>query len=189
MTTPIPEALAHDDSVDLVEIGVVTRAHGIRGALKVRLHNPSSTALAEIPSDRWCLRDASGICRRGLRLDGRQGEMLFMKAEGISGRDAAEALRGAVLCVRWADLAVDEDEYLYADLIGCRVVEGERDFGHVVDLFSAGASDVLVVRDDAGHERLIPLVDAWVANVDVASRRVELSDGDAWDDLDVTSSR
>jgi ribosomal 30S subunit maturation factor RimM len=31
-----------------VEIGVVARAHGIRGEVRVHLHNPGSTALEEV---------------------------------------------------------------------------------------------------------------------------------------------
>ena len=33
------------DKPDTVEIGFVARAHGIRGEVRVHLHNPASTAL------------------------------------------------------------------------------------------------------------------------------------------------
>lgn len=163
-----------------LEIGVVTRPHGVRGALKVRLHDPSS-ALEDIPREQWRLRDAAGVLHEGLRLESRQGELLVLRLPRVADRDTAELLRGAALCVPRELLELDEDELLVADLIGCQVVEGERSFGEIVNVFNAGASDILVIHDADQRERLIPLVDDWVAEVDLEARRVELVDGDAWD--------
>ncbi|PID38543.1 MAG: 16S rRNA processing protein RimM [Proteobacteria bacterium] len=166
---------------DLLEIGAVTRPHGVRGALKVRLHDPSSSALESVPRDRWRLREASGLLHDGLRVESEQGEILVVRLPRVADRDAAERLRGAALCVPRELIHVDEDEFLVADLLGCQVVEGARSFGEIVDVFNAGASDVMVVRDNDDRERLIPLVDDWVTEVDLEARRVELLDGDAWD--------
>jgi 16S rRNA processing protein RimM len=176
-----PVSSTGGEELDLLEIGIVTRPHGVRGAVKVRLHDPTSATLSEIPVGRWRLRESSGQTHDDLRLEGQQGETLVLRLPRVDQRGAAERLRGAGLCVPRDLVEVDQDEYLVADLIGCQVVEGERRFGEIVDVFNAGASDILTIRDADGHERLIPLVDDWVAEVDLDARRVELQDGDAWD--------
>ena len=174
------KSVSEEASRELLEIGVVIRAHGVRGALHVRLHDPTSTSAAEAAPQTWRLRLADGSLREGLRWVGQAKDGLVISVEGLDDRDVAETWRGAAFCVPVAVVPLADDEYLYVDLIGCAAVEGERSFGEVVDVFSAGASDILVVRD-GDEERLIPLVDAWVATVDIAARRIELRDGDAWD--------
>jgi hypothetical protein len=77
-----------------VRLGVVGRPHGVRGAMKVHLDNPRSTALrgglrvrltVGSASDERVLRSASG------------GAVVF---DGIDDRDAALALTHAVVEVR-----------------------------------------------------------------------------------------
>ena len=64
-----------------------------------------------------------------------------------------------------------EGEYYWADLTGLKVRNLQDEaLGVVVGLISTGAHDVLRVRDDeADTERLIPFVDAYVPQVDVAA--------------------
>lgn len=162
-----------------IEIGVVTRPHGVRGELKVRLHNPASDALAD-PTSLW--------------LESPTGERIAPVARGrpdaagavigvalAADRDAAEALRGARLMRDRSAIALEEDEYLCADLVGCRVRDGDRDLGRVVDVLSAGAADVLVIRDGA-TERMIPLVDDWVVAIDTQARAIEVTGSAQFDD-------
>lgn len=157
---------------DRLDLGVVVRAHGLRGAVGVKLFFAESTSVDEAPLDALELRQQE---RRYTvsKLISRQGERLVLALEEVRDRDAAEALRGAILSLERSAVALEEGEYLYADLLGCVATEGEREVGRVADVFSAGASDVLVVRSDE-EERLIPLVEPWVGEVDIEARRIEL---------------
>jgi len=169
-----------DEVLGEVEIGVVTKPQGVAGAFKIRLHNPDSTTLNRIELGRVALVGETGQRRTGVRVLGRQGEFVVAKVSGVSRREAAEALRGAVLVVPRDCIALDAGEYLYADLIGCSVWEQQRCLGVVKDVFCAGASDILVIVE--GHdERLIPFVDDWVVSVDVHQRRIEIRDGARWE--------
>ena len=78
---------------------------------------------------------------------------------GVEDREGADAMRGKEIWVpRSALPPPSPDEFYWADLEGMRVrnVEGV-DFGTVAFVFSTGANDVLVVRDDA-RERMVPFV-------------------------------
>ena len=52
----MPEAQEH------IEVGLVTKPHGVRGAVKLRLHNPDSDALSDL--GRLHLETSSGERRR-----------------------------------------------------------------------------------------------------------------------------
>ena len=86
-----------------VQIGVVSKAHGIRGELVVILHDPESTALDEVETVH-----VGGVARAVVQARNTGGAYL-LAVEGITDRDAAGALRGAVVEVENSG-ASDEDE-------------------------------------------------------------------------------
>lgn len=152
-------------TVERVEIGFVARAHGIRGEVRVHLHNPGSTALdgAEVLflGDReYTIESARPVA----------GAYLVALA-GIEDRDAAEALRGRPVSVARADLELDDGEVLLADLIGCRVELADGRPWGVVSGLDLGPQDRLVIRDGE-VERLLPMVDAFVVDIDLEARRI-----------------
>jgi 16S rRNA processing protein RimM len=108
------------------------------------------------------------------------GKRLLAQLAGIDDADAAAALKGAAIWVDAAGVELDADEYLWADLVGCEVVEASgRLLGRVVGLQEYGAQDILFVRTpDAAApagEWLIPFVDGIVQKVDTGARRIEVN--------------
>ena len=98
--------------------------------------------------------------------------------EGCEDRDRAQALAGATVAVRRAELPdPGEGEHYWADLIGLTVVSAAgQELGRVAGLMATGANDVLVVQGE--RERLIPfLPGSVVQEVDLAARRVRVD----WD--------
>ncbi len=181
-----PDRIAPTDQI--VELGVVGKPHGIRGAVRARLHNPRSEALDNGAAVTLKLQDGAEL-RRQLLLAGRGADHLVLEVEGVNDRDGAEALRGAKILVERSaleDSELEEGSYYYHDLIGCAVQdEAGRAMGQVTAVFEAGASDVLVVRE--GHkERYLPLVPDWVAAVDLDQRTIRLvCSGDDWESWEV----
>jgi 16S rRNA processing protein RimM len=142
--------------------------------VRVQLHNPASTALDGI--QQIIVVQGSEQRTVGFRqLGGGSGGAVVLELDGVPDRDAAAALRGARLLVERAALPpLEEDEYYFEDLLGCRVEDLEgRTLGEVREVFSAGAADVLVVRQ-GNEERMIPLVDEWVSEVDLGARRIRV---------------
>jgi 16S rRNA processing protein RimM len=167
----------------LLEVGVLSKPHGVRGEVKLHLHNPGSSLLS-VGDSRFVGLALDGAGKQvEIEVTAASGGDLVIRVAGVQSRDQAEALRGArVLVSREQDVELEEGQYYYVDLIGCVVVDEEdREVGAVGHVFEAGASDVLVVRR-AGQERYIPLVDDWVTEVDLSLKRIRIrGDVDQWD--------
>ena len=88
-----------------------------------------------------------------------------------------------VVSMRRSELPpLPEDEFYWADLVGCAVVdEGGAPLGEVVAVTPGPAHDWLVVRRaGGGEERFLPGVEAFVRSVDVAGRRVVAAPPEGW---------
>ena len=176
-------ASAAASAADLLEIGVVARPHGVRGQVKLRLHNPGSTALlAAAQRVRLVPPDGGGGHWRELEVISAAGELRIVRFAGVEDREAAEGLRGArVQLPRHVLEPVEEGQYYYEDLVGCVVVdEAGEEVGTVHALFEAGASDVLVIRQGT-MERYVPLVEQWIVEVDLERRRILARGIEQWD--------
>jgi 16S rRNA processing protein RimM len=150
---------------DTIEIGVVARAHGIRGEVRVHLHNPGSTALDA--AEALFVGDREYAIEKARPVAG----AYLVALVGIGDRDAADALRGRPVSVARDILDLDDGEVLLADLVGCRVeLPDGRPWG-VVSALEVGPQDRLVIRDGE-IERLLPVVDEFVIDIDVEGRRI-----------------
>ena len=85
---------------------------------------------------------------------------------------AAELLKGTDVAVPRSDLPDSGEKNIYwADLVGLEVINQQNiTLGKIESLLETGAHDVLVVKGDV--ERLIPYVDAFIINVDLAAKRM-----------------
>jgi 16S rRNA processing protein RimM len=104
---------------------------------------------------------------------GRRGE-ICLGLDGIADRSAAEALRGAGVWIDPVELEeLPAGEYWAFQLIGCEVADAAgRVLGRVREVRSTGAQDLLVVDGAGGAEHLIPAVQSWWREVDLAGRRI-----------------
>lgn len=131
---------------ELLDVGVVVKAHGLKGEVLVDLWSDRHERLATgsvLSSDRGDLHVLSAHPH--------QQRFLVRFAE-VATREAAEAWRGVVL--RAERLDVDEDVIWIDQLFGCRVTDQDGvDRGVVVDVEANPASDLLVLDSGA----LVPL--------------------------------
>ncbi len=156
---------------DFVLIGIVRRAHGIKGEVCVE---PVSQAPGRFENlTRIILQTQSGLSEvvvEGVRWKGR---LALVKIAGIDDREAAQRLRGASLGVRLADVMPLPVGLFYTfEIIGCKVFGKDgRLIGRVVDVLEMPASDVYVVETSRG-EALIPAVKSIVKRVDVENKQI-----------------
>jgi 16S rRNA processing protein RimM len=150
--------------VKRVAVGKLTGVFGIRGELKCRavpahadaLVAGASFALGNAP-------DARTVRCSGVR---RHHERLLVAFDGITTPEDARTIAGSELFADIADAELGRDEYLDADLVGLRLIDPQgREIARVVGVQHFPAQDCLVV-DPGGA--LVPLVKAFVRNVDVA---------------------
>jgi len=170
---------------DAVEVGRIVGAWGVKGAIKVLPYSSDPKAL--FSSRRWFLkpaavpRPAAPALPTLLKITGarEQGDSVVATAQEVPDRNAAEALKGALVFVARSSFpTAASDEYYWVDLIGLEVVNREGQLlGAVSDLLDTGPHSVLRIAvpnagPDDEAERLIPFVAAYVDDVDLKARRI-----------------
>jgi 16S rRNA processing protein RimM len=158
-----------------VPLAEVARPHGVLGELRLRVYNQDSDLLERIRRAR--LRFPDGSVRDVAIASVRPAtKALLVKLAGVDDRDAAEALRGAELCVpRAAFPPAEEGEFYACDVEGARaLLPSGEEVGRVVSIESYPTCDALVIDRGAAGRLEVPLVDAYVASVDVEGGVVQL---------------
>ncbi|MDR3568630.1 MAG: ribosome maturation factor RimM [Syntrophobacteraceae bacterium] len=152
----------------LVAIGKATKAHGIRGAIKVF---PYGETLKEMEAGDK-LYSIEGGAQRPLTLTSldAQNRVWIAQFEEICSREQAEALAGKELFVERERLQdLPEGEYYYFQLIGLSVETKEgKPLGTLRDVLETGSNDVYVV-EGGGREVLVPAIEEVVVKVDLAN--------------------
>lgn len=158
-------------------LGMIVAAHGIRGEVKVKSFTESPRAITSYGP----LTDRSGRVLK-LRLRGApKGEMLIAAVDGVTDRNAAEALRNTELFVPRRMLPrAEAGEYYHADLVGlaAETLEGAL-LGRVVAVRNFGAGDMLEIEPAGaqGGSRdtvMVPFTDPAVPEVDVDAGRLRI---------------
>lgn len=132
----------------LLEVGRITRAHGLKGGVVV-----------DLVTDRVAERTAPGTVlwagERALEVvtaQPHQGKKWLVAFAGVDSRVEAERLHGQVLR---AEAIEDPDALFVHQLIGCTVVDQHGTaHGPVVSVVANPASDLLELADG----RLVPMV-------------------------------
>lgn len=149
----------------LVEVGRLTKAHGIKGDLLIE-------SFTDFPELRFAVGNSvqlsSGKKLTVTKNVNHSGKLLLHFAE-IVDRTAAEAIAGNILFteVDETELPPEPGKYFDRQLIGLLVSMPAGDvIGKVVDVMHLPAQDLLVVNSH-GREILIPFVDPIVPRVDL----------------------
>ncbi|MEO8182216.1 MAG: ribosome maturation factor RimM [Deltaproteobacteria bacterium] len=161
-------------SDDALRIGRVTRAHGLKGELEVRLDWPDSRSLLDAP--RLLLSLADGVTQSHAIAGKRQTPKgILVRLEGVGDRDAADALSGATVSVLRTDLPpLQEGEYYLCDLVGLGVSGPAGTVGRVIEIQMYPSVDAIVIEGPNGERFEQPLLAEWLERVDVPGGRVVL---------------
>jgi len=143
-----------------IELGRITRAHGIRGEVAIVTRSATSELLDGLDT-LW----VGGVARRVVRARNTHRGWL-VQFEAIDTRNDAEALRGQLVEVDRAALALDDDEVLLEDLVGCEVRRLDGTPWGTITAVEEGIQDRLVIHD-GDVERQLPLVDEFVTGIDL----------------------
>jgi len=167
---------AGEPSVDSpgLEVGRVSKAHGITGELRIVPHWESSDALEQVSEIWLTLKDqrTAYAVERARPVP----RAYLVKLRGVDDRNAAEALHGATVSVPRSVLPpLEPGEYYLIDLIGAKVVGPAGEVGEVTGIVSHPTVDVVVLRLLDGTSAEQPLSEPWFSHVDVAARQVILN--------------
>jgi 16S rRNA processing protein RimM len=175
------EAGDGDRGSGAVSAGRVGRAHGLDGSFYVTGARPRLLAVGTTVSldDRTCT-----VVRRA----GTDEHPIVRLAE-VEDRPDVEALRGCELTVELAQApALEEGEWWAQELVGCEVLDGERQVGTVIGLMELPSCEVLEVRlvrseADGQHKStgpsagqlLVPMVSDAIRHVDPKRKHIDVN--------------
>ncbi|HLY54442.1 MAG TPA: ribosome maturation factor RimM [Stellaceae bacterium] len=151
-------------------VGVVAGAHGIRGGVRIK----SFTAVPADVGAYGPVSDEAGARAFVVKVTGEQKGVVLAKLDGVTTRDAAEALKGMRLYVDRDKLpAAAPDEFYHADLIGldAALADGSP-FGKVAAVWDFGAGDSLEIERPDGTTIMVPFTLAAVPTIDLAGGRI-----------------
>lgn len=154
-------------------MGRLLAPFGIKGWVRLKPFTAVPETLLEFKSW-WLASDENKAWTRYRVVEAQfHGGSIIAAIEGITTREAAQALRGFVAGVPRSSLPkTAPDEHYWSDLVGLIVVNrAGRSLGRVAGLLDTGAHPVLRVEGDA-TERLIPMVPAYVDAIEPAAGRI-----------------
>lgn len=154
-------------------VGRLTKAHGLKGAIKVELYTddparrfrPGSTFSLQVPtSSPWHGKTLELIELKWYNLQ----PVAFFK--DVPDRTTAETLIKAILWIDQdpAESTDEEDAWFDHQLVGLRVLRDGTEVGTVTQIDHFPAQDLLTVATASG-DVLVPFVKAIVTSVDVAA--------------------
>ena len=164
---------------ELLQVGVVTQTHGIRGEVKVF---PTTDDAGRFRDLKKVFLD-TGREKLPLEIQGVKffKQFVIVKFKGLDTINEVERFRRCPLLVPREDaVPLEEDEYYIADMIGMQVeTEDGKAFGALKDVMETGANDVYVIDSISHGEVLVPAIKECIRKVDVAEGKmtVHLMDG------------
>ena len=163
----------------MLYIGDILNPHGLKGSLIVFSHTRPANAVAGYL--RWYIgKDESKVTEYTVVDCHQHKKRILAKLEGIEHIDQAETLKGMKIFVPEDEVEVEDDEFLWQDLIGCKVVDQHgHKLGEVTALHEFGAQDNLEIKTTAEMEEqgewLLPFIEDVVELVDLDKAIIEVN--------------
>jgi 16S rRNA processing protein RimM len=157
----------------LITVARATRTRGLKGEIVAEL-------LTDFPERFESLDRVFGIGVKGEQLElaledhWLQNDHVVLKFSGYDSVDSAKALVGFRFALPEEErVELPQGEFYDWELEGCSVeISPGISVGKVGRILRTGGVELLVVADDAGNERLIPMAQSIVVSIDVSSRRI-----------------
>lgn len=163
---------------DLILIGEIVAAHGVRGTVKVRSFTESEDLFDR--QEHLILIDPKGRRHEPEVIAVQTHKStLRLSLKNVESREAAETLVGSKIYIPKTDLPpLEEGIYYWIDLIGLEVHTSEGELlGRISEIIPTGANDVYVVKPNGRDEGevLIPAIASVVQDIDLKKGRVRVT--------------
>ena len=157
---------------ELVVIARAVRPRGLKGEIVAEL-------LTDFPERFEGLEELVLVSPSGERSSKRledywfQNDRVVLKLADCDDVEAAKEFVGFQFAVPESErVPLPADHYYDWELEGCTVKVGTESIGQVSSVLKTGGTEILVVADENGRERLIPLADSIVVEVDAPGKTI-----------------
>jgi len=158
--------------MEKIATGIIRTSHGIHGYVKVKPYSTSADHFQTLEKVQLRSREK----RETMYIDDVRvsSKELLIKFHGIDSREDARMLANREIWVdRSEGSSLDEDEFYFTDLIGCRVVHQGREVGVIRSIVQGAQTELLEVRTETG-DYLIPFLKIFIGRVSIEQQSVEL---------------
>lgn len=159
-------------SSELVVIARAVKARGLKGEIVAEL-------LTDFPERFENLDELVLVSPGGERTVGQlesywfQNDRVVLKLADYDDVEAAKELVGFEFAVPESErVQLPSDQYYDWELEGCTVRIGSESIGKVQSVIKTGGTEILLIADENGKERLIPLVDSIVVAIDATAKTI-----------------
>lgn len=162
----------------VLQVGVISSTHGLQGEVKVFPTTDDAGRFRDLK--RVILETEKDKISLEIQRVKFFKQFVIVKFRGLDHINDVEKYKGGRLLVDRADaVALEENEYYIADLIGMEVETDQGEKGRLKDVIETGANEVYVVEFESMGEVLIPAIRQCILHVDVENgcMKVHLLEG------------
>jgi 16S rRNA processing protein RimM len=142
-----------------VQLGTIGKPHGLRGGFFVSGRSsllPKGVKTLVLNPDKQNLQ----LVMKSQRL---QSSRVVVFCDELNSPEDVKIYSGQTLWCARSEIKLNEREYLWADLIGCKVVDAKGILmGSIVRVENYGASDIVTIKADKSEQHVsIPFVSSY----------------------------
>ncbi len=154
------------------EIGQIVNTFGVKGLLKVKPFTDEAERFEELKKVYICKKEK--LEEVEIEEVKYHKDMVLLKVKGIDDMNEAEKVKGLYLKIdRKNAKKLPENTYFIADLLGLDVYSDEGEYlGKVDDIYSTGANDVYVIKDEMGKQLLLPGISDVIKEIDLENEKI-----------------
>lgn len=156
----------------LMEIGQIVNTYGIKGYLKIVPYTDDITRFEKLES---IYIEVKKELKDFIIEDVKYSKnLVLLKLKGIDDINSAEIYKNCYIKIpRSQAVKLPEDSYFIVDLIGLNVYTDKgEELGNIIDVFSTGANDIYVVKNELGKQVLLPAIGDVIKNVDIKNKKM-----------------
>lgn len=174
---------------DRIAIGVIRKAHGVRGEASIEPWTDAPDRFDELVSVTLVSPDERETREVAIESVRAHGERALVKFAGIDSPEAVQLLHNWTLEIPEADArTLDADEYFLHDLVGLTLVDAAGTTrGVVVDLYEGGGGLLLNVERADGKTFELPFAAELCTEIDLAAKKMVVQLPEGLDDLDAVA--
>lgn len=169
-----------------IAVGVIRKAHGVRGEASVEPWTDSPDRFDELETVTLVSPDERETRETAVESVRIHAGRALLKFAGIDSPEEIQLLHNwTVEIPEEKARALEEDEYFLHDLVGLTLVDAEgRERGVVAEAYEGGGGILLKVKRPDGREFELPFAADLCTEIDLSAKRMAVSLPEGIEDLD-----
>jgi len=169
---------------DRIALGIIRKAHGVRGEASVEAWSDSPERFTEVSAVTLVSPDESSTRAAAIESVRIHAGRALVKFAGIESPEEVQLLQNWTVEVPESEARkLDEDEYFLHDLVGLRLVDAEgTERGKVIEIEETGGGVLLVVEGRRGKFD-VPFAADICTSIDLDAKTIAVNLPDGIEDL------